>query len=200
MNNRHMAITCLLTGSLFLSVNISATDLGKGLINGTDSVYLNNQNNEYNQWNGIGQIYWGDDPQCTASLLDTRDKNNNAVGPGYLLTAAECAIGVRFAPHILQPQPVPETVRFNLFNDTPDGYKNYKIRKTTWTNYERINLAILELESPLATLLEDGITPIKMAPQVQKAPSDVLVFGTGNKHQEAGLRVKACLQEPTGHL
>ncbi|MHC8353925.1 trypsin-like serine peptidase [Pseudomonas sp. LB3P81] len=198
MNKKHLATSSLLAGTLFLSAYTSAMGFGAELINGSDSILLNNKNNESMRWSGIGEIFWGDDSICTASLLDTRDKANNAVGPAYLLTAADCVVGVRAVPHLLQPQPVPITVKFNYFNDTPGDYKTYTIRTATWNNSEHTNLAIMELESPLATLLEDGITPLKIAPKTPDLSNDVLISSTGTKQQETGLRVKACSQEPTG--
>ncbi|MHC8320678.1 trypsin-like serine protease [Pseudomonas sp. GB2N2] len=193
MKNTRLATSSLLIGTLLLST--SALSFGTLAIDGAGSTLLNNKNKENQQWNGIGQIFWGDNANCTASLLDTRDQNNNAVGPAYVLTAGNCVSGI---PHLLQPQPISRTVTFNYFSDTNLDFKSYTIRTTTWENRDNTDLAIIELQVPLSTLLEDGITPLKLVPQSTDALNNVLVFGTRTSTQNTGLRVQACTQESTG--
>jgi hypothetical protein len=193
MNNTHRKLSRPLAGILFfLSTCISAADLGEGLANESDSVLLNNQNGRYNHWNGIGNLFWKDSAACTATLLDTRDEHNKALGPAYLLTAAHCLVEEQ------QPGPVIElSVKFNYFHDTTSAYKNYKINKTVWKDFQHTDLAILELDDKLSTLLADGINPLRIAPQWPKVTADVLIVGAPGG-QESGLRLAACAQEPTG--
>lgn len=194
MRKKYMAISCSLAGALFLSANTLAADLGEGLINETDSVLLKNRNNNYTRWNGVGKIFRDDEPSCTASLLDTRDKNDKAAGPAYLLTAAHCVLGVA------GPRPdtaIKESVKFNYFNDTTDAYKSYSIKQTLWKDFKHTDLAIMELDAALSTLLEDGITPLRLASEWAGNATDVLVVGAPENLPESGLRMAACTQEPT---
>ncbi|MGJ7514648.1 trypsin-like serine peptidase [Pseudomonas baetica] len=194
MRKKQVIASCLLTGTLLLSANIFATDLGEGLTNEADSVLLKNRNNHYAHWNGIGKIFWDNTPACTASLLDTRDKNNKATGPAYLLTAAHC---IRGTAGPLSETPVKETIKFNYYNDTSDTYKSYTIKKIAWKDYNHTDLAIMELDVALSTLLEEGITPLRLASEWAENATDVLVIGAPERLPESGLRMAACTQEPT---
>ncbi|VVN99989.1 trypsin-like serine peptidase [Pseudomonas fluorescens] len=194
MNNTYLKTLCPLVGTLFLSSCICAADLGEGRANESDSVLLKNQNNDYSHWNGIGKIFWNNDPACTASLLDTRDTDNNATGPAYLLTAAHCALD---ASERQAAEPLEQAVKFNYFTDTPHAYKSYKIDQTVWKDYQHTDLAIIALDTALATMLEDGITPLRLASEWPKVSADVLIVGAPNE-PESGLRLAACAQEPTG--
>ncbi|WP_158091320.1 serine protease [Pseudomonas sp. R37(2017)] len=184
-----------LISTLILSTASFATDLGEGLTNGSDAVLLKNQNNDYKHWNGIGKIFLNDKPICTASLLDTRDENNQAVGPAYLLTAAHCAPGVIRRP--LAPTEK-DTVKFNYFNDTATAYKTYAIKDTVWKDFHQADLAIMELDTALAVLIKEGITPLSLASEWSKAASDVLIVGAPDRLEQTGLRLAACTQEATG--
>ena len=192
MNNKYPKASCLLAGTLFLSTCIAAADLGEGLVNESDSILLNNQNAQYSRWNGVGQMFWNDEPSCTASLLDTRDKHNNALGPAYLLTAAHCVSDGQ------EPDPSIElSVKFNYFHDTANAYKNYKVNRTVWKDFQHTDLAVLELDATLSTLLADGVNPLRMASEWPRITADVLVVGSPGDLQESGLRLAACAQVPT---
>lgn len=193
MNKKHPKASCLLAGTLLLSTCIAAADIGEGLVNEADSVLLNNQSAHYSHWNGVGQLLWNDTPQCTASLLDTRDEHNNALGPAYLLTAAHCV------PDEQEPDAtVGVSIQFNYFHDTPNAYKTYTVNRTAWKEYQYVDLAILELDTPLATLLADGINPLRMASEWSRITANVLVVGSPGGLEASGLRLAACAQEPTG--
>ncbi|MCU1761880.1 serine protease [Pseudomonas sp. 14P_8.1_Bac3] len=189
-----LATSCLITGALTLSTSISASDLGAGLANGADAVLLENRTGNYKHWNGIGKIFWNDDPACTASLLDTRDANNLATGPAYLLTAAHCVPGVIRRP--LAPDEK-ATVKFNYFTDTSASYRSYGIKDTLWKDFQHTDLAIMELDATLATLLKDGISPLRLASDWAQDATDVLIVGAPGRLAQAGLRLAACTQEAT---
>lgn len=182
-------------GVFLLPPTLQAGDLGEGLANQSSSILLKNNDNKYNHWNGIGKIFKDGQPRCTASLLDTRDEDNNALGPAYLLTAGHCVSLGRGYP--VAEMPFEASVTFNFFNDTADEYKSYKVHKANWFSMTGTDIAILELTSSLATLLEDGVTPLKLSPKASTAPGDVLIIGAPSNLPESGLRLAACLQEPT---
>ncbi|MGH8390511.1 MAG: trypsin-like serine peptidase [Pseudomonas sp.] len=195
MKQKSLTTLHALTTTLILSTPGFATDLGEGIINGSESVLLKNKNDKYKHWNGIGKIFLNDDSVCTASLLDTRSENSQAVGPAYLLTAAHCAPGVIRRP--LAPTEK-DTVKFNYFNDTSTRHKTYAIKDTVWKDFHQTDMAIMELDTSLAALIKDGITPLALASESSKPASDVLIVGAPDKLEQPGLRLAACTQEPTG--
>ncbi|MBZ9785038.1 serine protease [Pseudomonas sp. REP124] len=193
MKQRKSSALCALTTALIFSSSTFAMDLGEGLTNGSDAVLLKNQDDHYKRWNGIGKIFLNEDPVCTASLLDTRDEHFNAVGPAYLLTAAHCAPGVLRRP--LAPTDK-ETVKFNYFNDTSANHKTYPVKETVWKDFSQTDLAIMELDVTLDTLIKAGINPLPLASQWSKDASDVLIVGAPGGLEQSGLRLAACTQEP----
>ncbi|WP_095194970.1 serine protease [Pseudomonas sp. Irchel 3A7] len=194
MTQRKPSALCTLTTTLIFSTSIFATDFGEGLANESDAVLLKNQDEHYKRWNGIGKIFRNDDPGCTASLMDTRDENARAVGPAYLLTAAHCAPGVLNRP--LAPTES-HSVKFNYFTDTSTRYKTYAIKDIVWKDLYQTDLAIMELDVALDTLIKQGITPIALASQWSKDASDVLIVGAPKGLEQSGLRLAACSQRST---
>lgn len=186
--------TYLTLGALLLSGTLHAGDLGEGLSNESPSILLKNHEGKYSHWNGVGKIFKDGYPLCTASLIDTRDDENNASGPAYVLTAGHC---ISYLPRPVRALPFAASITFNFFNDTPKEYKNYKIRTVNWASMTGTDIAVLELTSSLATLLNDGITPLKLTRDAFTAPGDVLIVGAPSKLPESGLRLAACLQQPT---
>jgi len=180
---------------LLLSQASHAGDLGEGLTNQSNSILLKNNDAKYNHWNGIGKIFKDSKPQCVASLLDTRDEDNNARGPAYLLTAGHCV--AQGLDHPVTDIPFEASVTFNFFIDTSDKYKSYKIHKANWASMSTTDIAILELDTPLSTLLEDGVTPLKLAYRTSRIASDILIVGAPDNLPESGLRLAACYQEST---
>jgi hypothetical protein len=159
-----------------------------------ESVLLNNQDNSYAHWNGIGKLFKDGEPLCTATLLDTRDTDNNSVGPAYLLTAGHC---VSYDPGPSTDEPFDGAVVFNYFNDTPDEHHRYDVEKATWNSMVGTDIAILQLKAPLATLIEDGITPIKLSTQASAAVGGIQIVGAPHAFAESGLRLATCNQAPT---
>lgn len=194
MNNTPAIVIYLTLGALLLSGTLHARDLGEGLSNESHSTLLKNHEGKYSHWNGVGKLFKDGYPLCTASLIDTRDDENNASGPAYVLTAGHC---ISYLPRPVRALPFEASVTFNFFNDTPEEYKNYTIHTVNWASMTGTDIAILELNSSLATLLKDGITPLKLTRDEITAPSDALIVGAPSKLPESGLRLAACLQQPT---
>ncbi|VVN76060.1 trypsin-like serine peptidase [Pseudomonas fluorescens] len=194
---RHILATVIyyILSAALLSGPLHAEDLGEGLINQSPSMLLENHQGKYNHWNGIGQLFKDNQPICTASLIDTRDEENNALGPAYVLTAGHCVS--LYLPRPGAVHPFEANVKFNFFNDTQHDYKSYTIQTANWASLMGTDIAILELTSSLSTLLEDGITPLELTRDAFTAPVDILIVGAPASLPESGLRVAACLQEPT---
>ncbi|MCX7078875.1 MAG: serine protease, partial [Pseudomonas sp.] len=141
MKNTLATVKCCTLGVLLLSQTLHAGDLGEGLANQSNSRLLKNNDNTYNHWNGIGKIFKNNQPRCTASLIDTRDEENNALGPAYVLTAGHCVSLYLVRP--VAALPFEASVTFNFFNDTPDEYKSYKIHNANWASLTGTDIAIL---------------------------------------------------------
>lgn len=191
MDTRDLTASCLLSTLLLFCAHTAANDLGEGLANGAPSSLLKNASKHHTQWNGIGKMFWDDIPACTVSLLDTRDQQNKATGPAYVLTAAHCVFSV--AAPTYEPA-MKESVQFDYFNDTLHISKRYAIKRTVWNEYRQTDLAIMELDASLSTVLEDGVTPLRLASEWSGTTRDVLVIGAPEELPEAGLRMAACTQ------
>ncbi len=137
-------------------------DIGEGLRNDTASKILNNSEDKYSRWSGIGLLKTPENTTCTATLIDTRSSAQNAEGPAYLLTSGHCA-GAAIGSSALN-QSYGGTITFNYFHDIPDRHKTYKVKTANWTSLVGMDMAILEVEKSLASLILDGVTPLKLAP------------------------------------
>ncbi|MFJ7316178.1 trypsin-like peptidase domain-containing protein [Pseudomonas sp. NPDC098747] len=169
---------------------LTQTSCAQPVPEASEPLLLSNAKGENNHLNGIGQILRGDRRYCTAFLLDTRDGDSNAKGPAYALTSAHCA-SIRMGTAVdtsYQGQ-----VQFNYFQDTLEGAKRYDIQKVKWASLAGTDVAIMQLESSLETLLDDGINPLKTASTTPDNPTQVQVVGA--PASAPGLRLSACTQE-----
>jgi len=177
-------------------------DIGEGLRNGTPAKLLNNNEAAYSRWSGIGLLKTPENTTCTATLIDTRHSGQKADGPAYLITSGHCA-GATIGSTTLNKR-YGGTVTFNYFHDTPERHKTFKVRTANWTSLVGLDMAILEIEKSLDSLVLDGITPLKLAPAPALGPQDVLFVGAPGGLAEQGLRLSACSQELArtnlGHL
>ncbi|MFJ7106998.1 trypsin-like peptidase domain-containing protein [Pseudomonas sp. NPDC098740] len=177
-------------------------DIGEGLRNDTPAKILNNGGETYSRWSGIGLLKTPENTTCTATLIDTRQSGQKADGPAYLITSGHCA-GAAIGSSTLN-QSYGGTITFNYFHDTPGRHKTYKVGTTNWASLVGMDMAILEVEKSLASLILDGITPLNLAPPPALGPHDVLFVGAPGGLPEKGLRLSACSQELArtniGHL
>lgn len=157
----------------------------------SEPLLLINLDGQNDHLNGIGQIYIGDRRYCTAFLLDTRDANNNATGPAYILTNAHCA-SIRVGTAV--DTAYYGQMQFNYFHDTLAEARRYDIHKVKWASLAGSDIAILELNHDLASLIDDGINPLKAAAIAPDEPRQVKVIGAPSS--APGLRRSTCTQEP----
>jgi hypothetical protein len=184
----------LLTGFALLTLATTNLAYAEATKASPTSVLLKNANSQYNQWNGIGKLHWNGQPYCTASLLDTRDENNTATGPAYLLTADHC---VHFWGQELK-DPSSISVKFNYFNDTHEQQNSYKVNSVSWGRRPAMDLAVLELGVPLSTLLRDGITALKISEDAGALTGEILIVGAPQGDlSDPGLRLATCTQQKT---
>lgn len=158
-----------------------------------DSKLLNNADNQYAHWNGIGKLFQIDRAGCTATLLDTRDTETSDSGPAYVLTAAHCISPISGPKADVAYQ---ATIKFNYFNDTAEHYQTYQIHKANWTSLAGTDLAVLELTASLDSLIAEGIRPLKLADTAPTAAGEVHVVGSPEGLAQSGLRLSVCTQEP----
>lgn len=162
----------------------------------TSSLLLN-KNLESTQWSGVGKIFVGSTPQCTASLIDTKTDGSTVNSPAYILTAGHCvSLGTDTTLADIPFRDDKGTISFNYFNDTPEEYKTYKIKSVLWSTLRGSDIAILELDSSLATLVSDGIQPYKISQHPASAIESIRVIGAPEGLAEKGLRIAKCSQEP----
>ncbi|WP_434579497.1 trypsin-like peptidase domain-containing protein [Pseudomonas sp. Z5-35] len=193
-----MKTTALFLFGALCSIAIHGTahskDYGEHLQNFTDSILLENADGTRNHWTGIGRLTTHN---CTATLLDTRDASVTGHTPAYVLTAGHC-IELTYG-NIVTDRPEWGVLRFNLFSDT--ATKDYTMKTVAWRSMHGVDLAIIELEDTLQTLIQDAIQPLKLARQLPASGTDVLTVtaprGFFNQETFAStLRMAACTLQP----
>ena len=163
-------LLCLTT---LLPVFIHARDFGDGQENSSPSRLLDNSNGQYNHWSGIGNFKGAS--TCTASLLDTRNFEQSATGPAYILTSGHCINKKNGV--IDQDIPTNGEVVFHYFNQGAQPQSIWKVKTIKWRTMQGADLALLELEEPLAKLIDAGIQPLRLATEQPAPETDILVVG-----------------------
>lgn len=134
-------------------------------------------------WTGIGRIMGPNNASCTASLLDTRIEGaQTSTSPAYVITSHRC-LNTSLTGNYIYPGGVQQNtasqgnVYFNKFDNTLSNIKKYAFDHIVWQSDEGTNLAIIELQAPLSTLLADGIQPLKIAANSPPAGTEILMLG-----------------------
>lgn len=167
-------------------------DYGDGIAAFAPSVLLENKDGRFNLWNGIGRMESRGNRLCTAVLIDTRtDASADQPGsPAYVLSSGHCTF--------VQPDQmgadleIEGQVEFNYFKDMPLQRKAYPLKKIHWSTLRGTDIALLELDAPLSRLLQDGITPMKLAQTTPGVGSDVLSVSAPLTATGHTLRLSAC--------
>lgn len=110
---------------------------------------------------------------CTASLLDTRNAHGKS-GPAYVVTSSHCLH--RLGGLVHEDLPIKGSVNFNYFDDTLETIKAYPLKTLKWSSSQGVDLAIVELHTSLASLIDDGITPLKLAEAAPADGADILTL------------------------
>ena len=188
MNITHIALSGLLLGSLPGALIAAPKDFGEGLVNTSAPRLLTNACQEHAHWNGVGRIRNEAQTLCTATLLDTRDASGKS-GPAYALTSSHCLHRLNGA--VQKDLPIKGSISFNYFDDTLESIKTYPLKTLKWGSSQGVDLAIIELQAPLADLLKDGITPLKLADEVPADGNDILALAAPEWDT---LHLSACAQ------
>lgn len=168
-----MVLSGLLLGYLTGAAVAAPKDFGEGLTNASPARLLTNAHQEHSHWNGVGRIRNESQTLCTATLLDTRDDTGKS-GPAYVLTSSHCLH--RLNGPVQKDLPIKGSASFNYFDDTLESLKTYPLKTLKWGSSQGMDLAIVELQASLATLLKDGISPLKLADEVPSNGNEILAL------------------------
>jgi len=177
-----------------LSTAAQPPDFGDGLENLSPSRVLNNQEGRYDHWKGIGRIQSTYGQTCTATLIDTRTPDSAEDAPAYVLTSGHCA-HLQNNGVIATDLATEGTVTFNYFADTVAHQQSYPLKRINWSSMQGVDLAIVELEASLNTLILAGIEPLRMAENMPDAGNDILIVGAPLSFESPYLRLAACTQQ-----
>lgn len=189
MNRPYSLLCCALLAALSLPLWATPGDFGEGLTSTSPPRLLTNATRQHNHWSGVGRIRNDTHALCTATLLDTRDERGNS-GPAYVITSSHCIHRVSGA--VIKDQPLKGSITFNYFEDTLEKLKIYPLKTLKWGSSQGVDLALIELESPLATLINDGIEPLKLADAVPADGTHILALSAPAWNT---LHLSACVQQ-----
>lgn len=192
------SIFSLLIGALCSLVepdNAYSKDYGEELQNFTASKVLENADESRNHWRGIGRLYING--SCTATLLDTRDASVIEPTPAYVLTSGHCI--EKGNGNIVTHKRLSGVMQFDYFADTP-LYKTYALKEVAWRSMQGVDLAIIELDVSLQTLLKADIQPLELARQKPDNGTDVLIVSAPLGFENATLRMAACTLQSTEEI
>ncbi|GAB7531655.1 serine protease [Pseudomonas sp. 3A(2025)] len=190
------SISCVLALSS-LAASAQSADYGDGLQNLMPSRVLNNQDGRHDHWKGIGRIQSDGGRSCTATLIDTRSANSAVTAPAYVLTSGHCL----YRKHngvILDNEPVTGAVTFNYFADTLMQQQPYPLKRVIWSSMQGVDLAIVELDTSLNSLIQAGIQPLKAAEEIPATGTDILLVGAPLPFETPYLRLAACTLQSAG--
>lgn len=191
--SRYLCIALLIS---LLPTIAKARDLGEGAANGAPSKALQNSQRHYEVWSGIGRLRLASGESCSGVLLDTRDEQGHASGPGYLLTSGHCAF-FKFGSARIN-LPINANVTFRYFHDEPERHRTYAISTIRWSSLVGTDLALLEIDASLMTLIQSGINPLRLASQYHQESQDVINVGAPTGMSERGLRLSVCSEQSAG--
>ena len=194
---KYMSFFCFagLIGLLAISA-AQARDLGEGAVNDSPSRALQNSEHSYEIWSGVGLLSLQSGLTCSAVLLDTRNRQGRATGPAYLLTSGHCVLFQYGSARTNLP--FNASVTFHYFHDMPQRKRRYAIRTARWSSLVGTDLAVLEVDATLASLIQAGVNPLKLASHQTNESQDALNIGAPSGFTEQGLRLSACTEQTAG--
>ncbi|WP_259674520.1 trypsin-like serine peptidase [Pseudomonas fluorescens] len=173
-----------------------ARDLGEGAVNDSPSRALQNSEHSYEIWSGVGLLSLQSGLTCSAVLLDTRNRQGRATGPAYLLTSGHCVLFQYGSARTNLP--LKASITFHYFHDMPQRKRRYAIRTARWSSLVGTDLAVLEVNATLASLIQAGVNPLKLASHQTDESHAALNIGAPSGFTEQGLRLSACTEQTAG--
>ena len=186
-----MTGACCVAALLPFSIHATPADLGEGLMALAPSTALLNADGSRDHWNGIGRINSRSGSNCTATLIDSRSVNSPSDAPAYVLTSGHCIN--RQNGLIITDGEVEGSVQFNFFTDTKA--RSYPLKRVSWSSMQGVDLAIVELQPTLETLVNDGIQPVRLAAEMPEQGRDILWVGAPLDKDTGHLRMAACVHQ-----
>ncbi|SDX33306.1 Trypsin-like peptidase domain-containing protein [Pseudomonas syringae] len=168
-----------------------ATDLGEGMLSLAPSKVLLNADGSRDHWNGIGRIKSKGGSSCTASLIDTRSADSSPDAPAYVLTSGHCIS--RQNGVIITDREAEGSVQFNFFTDSTA--RSYPLKRVNWSSMQGVDLAVVELQTTLKSLIDDGIQPLKLASEMPEQDREILWVGAPLNKDTGHLRMAACVHQ-----
>lgn len=199
MNLHRISIAVITLLALSLSSAVYSMDYGNGRENLTPSLLLENSNGQNDHWKGIGRLIINasyPDAYCTASLIDTRDKGLD--GPAYVLTSGHC-ISLDSA-NVTMGEHSDGHIDFNYFQDTAQDHLRFKLKQVNWSSLRGQDMAIVELDVSLQTLMDKGIQPLSLGTAAPASGAPLLIVGAPSQYPEKGVRLSACSHVATETL
>ncbi len=132
---------------------------------------LKNKDGQSSRFNGIGAFTQAMGGDCTFTLIRPFMAIINETTPAYILTAAHCVADRPNPNDIIVDRlfvgdefiPLPSAV-FNVFVDTPDQHRSVAVTKIKYATMKGTDIAIMELETPLLSLIREGFEPLVLSP------------------------------------
>ncbi len=193
MKRLTIAGACCIGALLPLSIHAAPADLGEGLQSLTPSMVLLNADGSRDHWNGIGRIRSQSGSNCTATLIDTRAPDGPPQAPAYVLTSGHCIN--RQNGLIITDGEIEGSVQFNFFTDSTA--RSYPLKRINWSSMQGVDLAIVELQPSLGSLIDDGIQPLALASEMPEQGQEVLWVGAPLDKDTGHLRMAACVHNPS---
>ena len=134
-------------------------------------------------WTGVGRLRGDNTSFCTATLIDTRSESNpEGNSPAYIITNQRCLNTkghgeYKYPGGIQTNHAFQGNIYFNNFHNTLGALKAHTLKKVTWQSNEGLNIAIVELNTSLSTLIAEGIHPLKIANRTPVTGDEILTLG-----------------------
>ncbi|RRV03949.1 serine protease [Pseudomonas sp. v388] len=196
MNVTTLAAALSIIAALPCFAQATPTDIGEGLVSLAPSRVLLNADGSREHWNGIGRIQSKKGLSCTATLLDTRSADGTPDAPAYVLTSGHCIS--RKNGLIITDGEIDGAMQFNYFTDTTP--RSYPLKRISWSSLQGVDMAIVELQPTLQSLIDAGIRPLPLADQLPEKGREVFWVGAPLYQDTGRLRMAACTHQPSGEI
>ncbi|MCI3947844.1 V8-like Glu-specific endopeptidase [Pseudomonas syringae] len=178
------------------SAHVSATDLGEGLPSLAPSKALLNADGSRDHWNGIGRIKSKTGSSCTATLIDTRSPDSPSDASAYVITSGHCIN--RQTGMMITDGEIEGSIQFNFFTDSTA--RSYPLKRVNWSSMQGVDLAIVELQPTLDTLINDGVRPLRLATEMPEQEREILWVGAPLNKDTGHLRMAACVHKTSQEI
>ncbi len=194
MKNFTHALCSVALISLMAAGIAQANDYGQGQENYSAAIPLDNAQNRHAPWRAVGRLQPGKETPgiyCSASLIDSRDGGPIASGPAYILTSGHCVS--RDGMNISSDIPLDGHIDFDYFLGNLQNTERYGLKGLVRATMRGADLAIIELDASLQSLLDKGIEPLSISPHPAGKGMNLLIVGVPSGHEDApALRLSAC--------